>query len=157
MTLLLHEQWDPGLPPPACFPHTRGTGSRIDFVMANRVAFTGVQDLTLVQDSGLPTHIPLQVTLRLAAYSQRILRVVRPLPYPVAEWPKWSPDRTEALAEACFCPFELRWNTALATSSVEDMWACFGETAEAYMEQRSAGVLEKPPRRYLGRGRECPP
>jgi endonuclease/exonuclease/phosphatase family metal-dependent hydrolase len=54
-------------PAPTCFSRTTQdqAGTRIDYMLANTAAFTAVQQLTVLQDTGLPTHLPVYLTLGL--------------------------------------------------------------------------------------------
>ena len=49
----------------ACFVHT-GAGSRIDVVLANRIAKYSLRDVGLVGDTGIPTHVPVAAVFQLA-------------------------------------------------------------------------------------------
>jgi hypothetical protein len=148
-------------PEATCFSRAdRGScGNRIDYVLANSVAFTAVENLTLVQDTGVPTHLPLRLVLSLQPFAAQLLRVVRPLAYPTEQWTTRLPTAdADALAEACWTPCSASWATSLQNpDGIEDMWVLFCKAAESYLEVRSKGMLEHPAARYWGRGRHHSP
>ena len=148
-------------PGATCFSRAdRGSsGSRIDYVLANSVAFPAVENLTLVQDTGLPTHLPLRLLLNLQPYAAQLLRVVRPLAYPTEQWTSHlSTADADTLAEACWSPCSSSWTTCLQNpDGIEEMWVLFCKAAESYLEIRSKDALEHPAARYRGRGRHHSP
>ena len=134
-------------------------GTRIGYVLANSVAFTAVENLTTVQDSGVPTRFPLRLVLTLQPYAARLLRVVRPLTYSTDQWDTRLPATTvDALAEVYWASFSSSWTAFLnAPAGVEAMWVMFCKAAEHYLENRSGGLLAQPAARYRGRGRHQSP
>ena len=60
----------------ACFVHT-GAGSRIDVVLANRIAKHSLRDVGLVGDTGIPTHVPVAAVFQLAEYEQTVTTIAR--------------------------------------------------------------------------------
>ena len=134
-------------------------GTRIDYVLANSVAFTAVENLTLVQDSGVPTHLPLRLVLNLQPYAAQLLRVVRPLAYPIDHWAiTLLVEDADSLAAACWAPCSSSWTACMhAPNGIEEMWALFCTAAERYLETRSKDLLDHPAARYRGRGRHHSP
>ena len=73
--------------PCTCF--ARGSdGTRIDAIFCNAALAPSLRGVALVEDTGIPTHIPVIVDLALETYGQRVRRIARPLPFVPKEWAK---------------------------------------------------------------------
>ena len=145
------------LPDLTCFVSPTSPGSRIDFIFANRVAATAFRDLRVITDAALPTHRPITVTLHLPVFGTKILRVVRPLPFPVDQWAAWSRHNEEHLASTIWQAFTTPCEESCRSFDTNKLWELFGRAAEDYLLQRSGTALSGPQRRYRGRGQERPP
>ena len=74
-----------GVPPrPTCLARIEGQGSRINFTLANCTAMQAITSCSLIEDSGLPTHIPIRCSIDLPSFQRCTLRVVRPPSIPCA-------------------------------------------------------------------------
>ena len=59
-----------GEPQPTCFQQVKSQGTRIDHALANPAAASLMRSFDVMQDTGLPTHRPLQVRLSVDGLSQ---------------------------------------------------------------------------------------
>eukprot|EP00973_Karenia_brevis_P031521 4348142-Karenia_brevis.AAC.1 len=83
-------------PLPTC--HNSEMGTRIDIILCNQSAANAIHDLRVLQDTGLPTHSPVQLDLNVQEYGQQVFRMARPRPFPCVHWPKWRKDAEVDLA-----------------------------------------------------------
>ena len=144
-------------PLPTCFTSSSHGGSRIDFIFANSVAAAAFRSLRVIPDSGIPTHRPIEISLNLPVFTSQVLRVTRPLAFPVPDWLPWSSSDEDTLATTLWADSVTAWNTALDNADVNQLWAIFGDVAERYFIQRSGPKLPSGTHRYRGRGSDKPP
>eukprot|EP00663_Eupelagonemidae_sp_cell21sb_P002558 gene2558-6142_t len=144
-------------PLPTCFPQRSSEGTRIDVILGNAVAGAAVQQVRLLEDTGIPTHRPLVAQVSLARYVQMVPAIHQPIAFPVENWRDWSGGgglterrlREEELAAKVLQAHPPRPDTA----SVAEQWQAFCETAEEYLIERSGDTLQHNTSRYRGRGR----
>eukprot|EP00660_Eupelagonema_oceanica_P019027 gene19027-biopygen9786 len=147
-------------PEPTCFSalaHQSGSpGSRIDIAFGNPAVLAAARTVQVLPDTGLQVHRPVQVELDMAAYSQRVCQVHKPLAFPVERWVKWEQEECDQAAAAAADAVQPRWRAALLVHDVEELWRLFNEAAEGYLAVRSRDLPDfagGAPRRYRGRGR----
>eukprot|EP00973_Karenia_brevis_P041216 5701604-Karenia_brevis.AAC.1 len=78
---------------------------------------SAIRDASVLLDSGLPTHRPLQVGFDLGAFCQPIWRLRRPRKFPLQQWRKWAKLQEEALATEVLQNWGDTWQRAALSSS----------------------------------------
>ena len=126
------------------------TASRIDYVLANRGAFTAVKTVKVLADTGIPQHRPIHVGLDVAEYAQQVLQFRLPKEFPVDEC---SGKHVTATEQNFSCT--LRWGGD--AGDVDRMWRKWNTWAEEYLCGLCREHLEGSERAYRGRGREVRP
>eukprot|EP00973_Karenia_brevis_P074809 10396060-Karenia_brevis.AAC.1 len=74
--------------------------------------------------------------LRVDEYRQQVMRLTRPLPFPVHSWCKWSKEREEELANKVRLKWHARWEQARQRACIEGMWCTWCSIAEDYLAGR---------------------
>ncbi|CAE8665800.1 unnamed protein product [Polarella glacialis] len=141
-------------PQPTCFASPQGT--RIDAVLCSAVAAVGLRDLHLVDDTGLPTHVPIQVCLDMPSYSQEVRKQRTSAPFPATET-KWTAKRENETFQRAYSGMAERWTHAYRSSDIEGLWALWCDLAENYLAARCDLSATSCPGKYRGRGRVAEP
>eukprot|EP00973_Karenia_brevis_P091639 12408440-Karenia_brevis.AAC.1 len=139
-----------GRPPrPTCFSGSSPT--RIDIILCNDIFASSLRGVRVVDETGLPTHMPVAALCDFAHFSDQVWRMRRPAEFQVKAWAKWKKGDEECLASDIFEYFIKEWFEALETSSVDELWKLWCQMAETYLLERS-GFLSHA-RKLKGRGR----
>ena len=149
----VHNSYEPA---PTCFPSASSAGRRIDAAFLNHVAAASLLDYCLLEDTGIPTHVPLSVEISLGSYGQDIWRLRSPRLFPVGSWAKWSREEEAQLCHDTLAAHSASWKLAAESSDVELMWEIWNQTAELYLAHRSS-LDHATFNKFLGRGQELGP
>ena len=120
--------------------------SRIDYVVLNRAAFLGLQQVQVLQVTGIPQHRPIEVKLQIDAYDQMVSRYRVPRGFPVDEAQK-KLQRARDMWDS-----ELHWGGS--AGDPEAMWRRWNTWAEDFLCEACDDHLEGKQQAYRGRG-EC--
>ena len=132
------------------------TSSRIDLVLANPVAQAAVRGLRHRFDLATSDHVPIKLTLALAAFAEWVTRLVKPVPLPVARDTDVDPAVREAALADVFARFHPSLLDALAqgeTKCAHRLWCDLAHQHLLYLnggpplDQRAgAAARGRPPR-----------
>ena len=79
--------------PAPCTCFARGSaGTRIDAIFCNAAVAPALRDVAVIEDTGIPTHVPVVVDLAVETYGQRVRRLARPMSFDPSGWAKWTPE-----------------------------------------------------------------
>ena len=122
---------------------------RLDYVLLNRAACTGLSSVKVVHDSGLPQHRPVEIALDVGAYRQIVLAYTLPKQFPLEKC-----GQGVKTAQKAFANKELQWG---ALQHPQDRWIQWNKWAEDFLLQACEGEIEGPTKAYCGRGRTFDP
>ena len=114
-----------------------------------------VVDTYVVEDTGLPTHLPICVEFSLPESKQLVDVVHRPMAIPLDfACPNEEDERHFALAVAQRILSSSRelWERAVASANVEALWLQWSKDAERYLLDRGACITTCRKTCYQGRG-----
>ena len=131
---------------PTHFP-SKGTARRLDVVLLNSTAAVSLQKYSVLEDSGLPSHRPVRVSLNLKAFQALFSQLVRPLSF--RDLPSCKNDVTaEPLARSCFQEVASEWASAFAAADTEKLFRLFSLFSEKFLCLRASVSCAK----HCGRG-----
>ena len=130
-------------PAATCFVHA-GPGSRIDAVLANRIAKHLLCDVGLVGSSGIPTHEPVAAVFQLAECEQTATTIAR-----LKEIDLTFRDR---VVSHILKKQNDEWTKAKQQHDVQRLWMLWCEGAQAYLCERSQQVPGNQNNAQCGRG-----
>eukprot|EP00973_Karenia_brevis_P076254 10589747-Karenia_brevis.AAC.1 len=119
--------------------------------MCNSIAARALLSTDLVENTGIPTHVPVIGYFGFQEYGQEVLRVMLPRPFPVENRTKLDPKQANELARGCMGSHLESWLTAIAREDVDHVWRVWCHISEQYLAERSWGQ-SSPLRGYKGRG-----
>ena len=141
-------------PEATCFVHDTSAGSRIDFVLANRVLAPALRSCEVCADSGLPTHKPVKAVFELSCSAQQGMRMKTPKPF--AFYPDPDREADQHIAQAVIQPIldnsRQVWEAAYTSGDTDTCLAIIGQDLEQYLAYRSTGK-HFVPKKCAGRGR----
>ena len=137
-----------------CFVRATSQGSRIDLALMNRQLASTLQDFQTLQETGIHTHDPLQLTLDVSLCEQTGKCIPTPLPFPL-DWQDPVEDaenyQKESLSSALLAQVQSCWKEAKEARDTDALYRIFSDVSESYLGIRAFGA--QPPRRYTGRSR----
>ena len=131
-------------PSNTCVVRETSKGSRIDAALCNAPLMQTVVDTYVVEDTGLPTHLPICVEFSLPESKQLVDVVHRPMAIPLDfACPNEEDERHFALAVAQRILSSSRelWERAVASANVEALWLQWSKDAERYLLDRSSCIM----------------
>ena len=141
-------------PQPTCHAHADSSGSRIDLAFANHVLAPSCKGCELLEDSALPVHTPLLVSLETGAVSQKGPCFHTPLAFPL-NFCDSDPDaeryQSSQCAQACVQSHAQEFAQAIERKDVDAAFSHFNHASENYMCTRGLG--QSFVKAYCGRGR----
>ena len=122
-------------PDPTCYtgspdgPEGR-SASRIDLVLANHVAISGLETLCVSDDKNIPTHRQVDASFGTLAYRQRVDRLAVPAILPLRRVGRdEKPALREAAAKVCDT-LTRQWDSA---GNVEERWQTWCSAASSFL------------------------
>ena len=122
---------------PTCFSSGCESVRRVDAAFLNHVASSAFQGLQLLQDTGIPTRVPLALQMSCEQYSHTFFRAQLPKCCPLKAWTKWKPSDEQELCEQVIAKHKSFWESAIASSDVNLLWDVWNQIAEEYLFERS--------------------
>ena len=137
---------------PTHFP-PHGLPRRLDAVFLNKTAAVSFKSYSVLDDTGLPSHRPVQVCLSLPALQLTHLQLCRPRSFPAEAFASITESQSTDLFLACWSPFADSWQQFLLANDSEGMFRVFSSAAEAFLcSKASLPVGPRCEKLYCGRG-----
>eukprot|EP00660_Eupelagonema_oceanica_P002110 gene2110-biopygen23759 len=136
-----------------CYPANGGDSSRIDIAFGNGAALAATRGVAVLQDAGFSVHKPVQASLDMDTYAQRVRTVNKPAAFPIEDWVDWTAEACDEAAGGAADEVQHAWDEAKRKRDVEGLWRLFNSAAERYLTERSADAPGfRKTRRHQGRG-----